>query len=160
MLEVPWEAGQRPRVGPAPAGKGSYPGSEPLAIKHSASNVGVSYSMSELYEQTTNCTFLCGPAKITLRSDLPRSGRCLLWTKVFENNIKCFFNVSEGKSAIHHFFLEKKNTGPYRSRAALWEISNPLKYLIEFFLFSWFGFGLVGLVLHSLIWFGWLSLVL
>ena len=119
MLEVPWEAGQRPRVGPAPAGKGSYPGSEPLAIKHSASNVGVSYSMSEIYGQTTNCTFLCGPAKITLRSDLPRSGRCLLWTKVFENNIFLFqqlpFFIANstywwcGSSPSKCFLLFKKN---------------------------------------------------
>ena len=46
------------------------------------------------------------------------------------------------------------STGPYRSCAALWDISYPLKYLVEFILEGWFVFGLlgVGMVCLVLVW--------
>ena len=58
--------------------------------------------------------------------------------------------------------------GPYRSCAALLDISNPLKYLVKFSLvwliwvwFGWCWYGLVCLVVFIYIWFRWfwLSLV-
>ena len=46
------------------------------------------------------------------------------------------------------------STGPYRSCAALLDISNPLKHLLEFGL-VWFGLVGFSLVWLVLLWFGW-----
>ena len=65
------------------------------------------------------------------------------------------------------FLYFQTSTGPYRSCAALLDISNPLKYLVEFSLvwlvlvwFGWCWYGFVGFCLVLLLLFDLVSLVL
>ena len=56
--------------------------------------------------------------------------------------------------------MNETSAGPYRSCAALLDISNPSKYLVEFSLVWWFSFVLFvfGMVGFGLVWFSWLDI--